>query len=105
MKVQIPYGKSFLDIKVPEDAHVLSPKEVPGIVDVNTYAPAVLSDTEEYKTLKKKLTTDSSVAIVVNDITRPTPTGVIISWLHELLAPIPDPHIKIVIATGSHRSN
>src|SRR6056297_2827349 len=105
MKVQIPYGKSFLDIKVPEDAHVLSPKEVPGIVDVNTYAPAVLSDTEEYKTLKKKLTTDSSVAIVVNDITRPTPTGVIISWLHELLAPIPDPHIKILIATGSHRSN
>lgn len=105
MKIQIPYGKSFLHIKVPEDAHVLSPNPVPGIDDINTYAFAVLSDTEEYKTLIKKINSDSSVAIVVNDITRPTPTGVIISWLQELLAPVPDPRIKIVIATGSHRSN
>lgn len=105
MKVQIPYGKSFLHIKVPKDAHVLSPEIVPGIVDINTYAHTVLSDTKEYKRLRNIINASSSVAIVVNDITRPTPTGVIISWLHELLAPVPDHNIKIVIATGSHRSN
>jgi len=105
MKLHIPYGKSFLHIKVPQNTHVLSPEKVPGIVDINTYAHTVLSDSEEYKTLRKKLNADSSLAIVVNDITRPTPTGMIISWLQELIAPIPDPHIKIVIATGSHRAN
>ncbi|MFW5770898.1 MAG: nickel-dependent lactate racemase [Spirochaetota bacterium] len=105
MKVKLPYGKSFLRIKVPKNSDVLLPVPASAIKDINKYAHTALSATGEYNTIRKMLKPYSSIAIIVNDITRPTPTRDIISWLHELLSGIPDPQVKIVIATGSHRSN
>jgi nickel-dependent lactate racemase len=108
MHVQIPYGSTQLDIEVPESATVLCSRHVPALADERgafltaLRAPIASAPLAERV---KQLRPGSRIAIVISDITRPTPNQRIVSWLLEELTFVPRSQFVILNGTGSHRAN
>jgi nickel-dependent lactate racemase len=46
----------------------------------------------------------AQVAIVISDITRPTPNHLLVPWILETLAFVPREHFVILVGNGSHRA-
>ena len=44
------------------------------------------------------------VALVISDITRPTPNHLLVPWLLEFLHMVPREQFVILVGTGSHRA-
>ncbi len=108
MHVQIPYGSTQLKIEVPESATVLRSYHVPALADERdaflTALRAPIASTSLAERVKQ-LRPGARIAIVISDITRPTPNQRIVSWLLEELAFIPRAQFVILNGTGSHRAN
>ncbi|OPY89936.1 MAG: hypothetical protein A4E73_02741 [Syntrophaceae bacterium PtaU1.Bin231] len=113
-KVEVEYGKDFLEISVPPDCRVLTMKEMPVIADSPAAIRAALARPIQSPTLaeivrrKAKRPEDVTVAITVSDITRPVPykgeNGIMAPLLQELAAAgIGRSNITIVVGTGMHR--
>ena len=105
MKARLPCGTTKIDIEVPAEAHILSPGFTPVIDNADNAAYEILSNTPGIEHIHKVAGPHTRVAIVVNDITRPSPGDKIFWWLYRYMDSIPDHNIKIIIATGSHRPN
>lgn len=108
MHVQIPYGSTQLDIEVPESATVLRSHHVPALADERGAFLTALGApiaSEPLAERVKHLRPGARIAIVISDITRPTPNQRIVSWLLEELAFIPRSQFVILNGTGSHRAN
>ncbi|HEY9077136.1 MAG TPA: nickel-dependent lactate racemase [Anaerolineaceae bacterium] len=101
----LPYGKTHLTFEIPSnlDADLIIPNKVSACPDgleevkralIQPVGSAVLS-----------LNHVHSVVITVNDKTRPVPNHLILPPLLDLLsqAGIPDEHITLMIATGTHQ--
>jgi nickel-dependent lactate racemase len=104
LNISLPYGKKYLDFEIPQgyQADVIAPSDVPGdpnplkVVGQAIWAP--LGPTLE------AFSGARSVAIAINDKTRPVP--------HELLLPpllqemqragIPAKAVRFFVATGTH---
>lgn len=115
MEIKIPYMQSQINLNVPEfcKASVMEP------VDKPTFVPDYLKDagTEDEileaalenpigsGRLEEIITKNSTVAIIVDDITRPTPTKAILKPILDRLKRIGvnKENIDIVFANGSHR--
>lgn len=56
--------------------------------------------------LRDILTPEKTVAVIINDVTRPTPSKYILSFLLQEIetANVPDKNIKIFFALGLHRA-
>ena len=106
MHIQLPYGKSTLPLEVPEKnlIEVVTPREV-----IQTRQPEAMIK----EALMNPLGTDrlwelvgagDTVAIVVDDYTRPCPTQMMLPPLLEELraAGVNDLDILIIVATGTH---
>jgi lactate racemase len=105
MIVNLPYGKSHLPVDVPEWATVLQSKQIPELKNAKAAALEALSNPIGSPPLKELVKSRDKVAIVISDITRPTPNHLIIPWLLEELAAVPLDNITIINGTGSHREN
>jgi len=55
--------------------------------------------------LREMIKADDTVAIVISDITRPTPNHKLVPWLLEEIAHVPRRNIVIINGLGSHRPN
>jgi nickel-dependent lactate racemase len=55
--------------------------------------------------LKERVQPEHRIAIIISDITRPTPNERIVPWLLEELAFVPRSRFVILNGTGSHRAN
>jgi len=111
MEIKIPYGKTGLLVNVPE-------KNLLGVLHPNEYrvkesaeeiikkALAKPEGTERLSDIIKKKKKKDSVAILVDDHTRPCPTDKILPPLLDELnsADVKDENILIIFATGSHRT-
>jgi len=110
MKITIPYGNSFQEF-IPKDFNkitIFEPHETPAVKDEKeTIKKSLLNPIGTQRLSKMIKSKKSTVAIIVNDITRPTPSENFLNALMEELniAGINKENIRIVIATGSHRPN
>jgi nickel-dependent lactate racemase len=113
-KIQVEYGKDFLDILVPPGCETLQMKKMPcltsskqGIADALNH-PIGSPTLPEMIRSKGKPAGDITVCITVSDITRPVPykgeNGILIP-LTEIVegAGVRRENIVIVIGTGMHR--
>jgi len=109
MKLQLAYGKEYLDLELPESSRVsvVKPNSVasgrnPAELVRNALLNPTNSRTLTALALNKKA---ANAVIVVNDITRPTPYQVILppllQELHE--AGIGCENVTLLVALGIHR--
>ncbi|GCE11145.1 nickel-dependent lactate racemase [Tengunoibacter tsumagoiensis] len=105
MLVSIPYGSTTRVISVPEDAVVFHSQPVPPLADERHAFQLALREPIASAALASRVRAQDRVAIVISDITRPTPNERIVPWLLEELAHVPRSQIVILNGTGSHRAN
>ena len=103
--VSLPYGKSHLEVTVPDSAEILHGKVVPKLDYVEEAAVEALRNPINSPPLKDLVQSTHKIAIVISDITRPTPNHLIIPWIINELAAVPPENITIINGTGSHREN
>jgi len=107
LKIEIPYGSGRLTIRIPERnlMGILEPKILPGVSDPRIEIKNALENPLNSKKISEIASSGDKVAIVVDDITRPLPTKILLPpILDELInAGVHKRDIVIIIGTGTHR--
>lgn len=104
-KVKLAYGKTGMAIAVPDDAMVIEPRHLAGLADEKGAVLAALREPTGTPPLRTMATATAKVAIVISDITRPTPNEKLVPWVMEELSHIPRDNFVIINGLGSHRAN
>jgi len=107
MQVELPYGTSSIKVDVPENARVVIPEEMPGIPDERAEIRRTLDNPIGSTSLSNLARGKSDAVIVINDITRPVPSELMLEEMLQDLsqAGIKEDNVTVVIATGNHRPN
>lgn len=103
MQTSLLYGKQHLEVNVPDDAFIIEPNHLPALKDQNQGVRDALRDPIDTPPLKSMAKATDKVAIVISDITRPTPNHILVPLLIEELAHIPHEQFVIINGTGTHR--
>lgn len=104
--VQFPYGDGFIELPLPEEATVLMPEFMPGVADELTAVRQAMQRPVASDRLVNLAKGKNSVAIVINDITRPSPTEIMLTAILEELAAagIDRQSVTVLVATGNHEA-
>ncbi len=107
MIVALPYGRASVQVTLPDTATVAYPHEAAGVPDVAAEIRRAMSEPIGCPPLCEIARGKAGAAVVINDVTRPAPSGVMLSLIAEELAAagIGDDSIQVVVATGNHRAN
>ncbi|GFN24296.1 hypothetical protein TAMC210_26140 [Thermanaeromonas sp. C210] len=106
MDVHIAYGKGKMLLKIPSsNVTVIEPIDVPGVPDEEEALKTALEHPIGTPALRNIVKKGESVAIVISDKTRPTPSHKIVPVIIEILKQIPCGEIIIINGTGTHRAN
>ena len=107
MRVTLAYGRTGLDIELPDDAPltIIEPSPVAGLPDERAALVQALRAPNGTPPLGRIIRPSSTVAIVFSDLTRPMPNDrVLPPLLEELaLAGVPDRAVTLINALGTHR--
>lgn len=108
-KIEIPFGRNYLNIAVPPGCvpHVLRKEPMPILPDPERAVEQALLDPVACPSIKVLAKNNPSVCIVICDITRPVPNGLVLPRLVEVLldSGVALEKITILVATGLHRPN
>ena len=104
MEVEIPYGTQMRGVRVPDSAQVARSKPVAPLQDARAAFNAALLAPIESPPLKDLVRPTDRVALVISDITRPTPNHLLVPWLLESLDMVPREQFVILVGNGSHRA-
>ncbi len=106
MEVNLPYGSEIVKVKVPKESkvEVLNPKSVGVLPDPKEAVIQAISSSVDLD-FDYLLKDSKKISVIIDDVTRKTPTKVILPLLLEKLREhrISKDQINIVIALGSHR--
>lgn len=106
MRVELKYGKTGLQVELPEDATVIWPREVPGLPDEAQALRDALAAPIGVPPLAQQLKPSDAVAIVFSDITRPMPSDRVLPvLLQEIERVVPRDQILLINGTGTHQAN
>jgi len=109
MHVCLEYGRSGLEVELPDDRVIrtLAYKNAAPLEDPAASLAAVLQEPNGTPSLAELARGRSSACIVICDITRPVPNALILQTLLETLeqAGLKRDQILILVATGLHRPN
>ena len=107
MLVNLAYGRTGLEVKLPDDiTTVIEPTYVPGLPDQEgAIRNALRNPLGGGPSLRRLVKPGQSVAISVCDVTRPMPSRTLLPVLLRELAHVPNDQVTIMIATGTHRPN
>jgi lactate racemase len=105
MKVALAYGRGRLLVDVPAQAVVITPEELPGLPDERAAFDAAVRVPIGAAPLRGLAKPTDTVAIVIADITRPSPSERLAPWIMAELGHVPREQFVIVNGTGSHRAN
>lgn len=105
MRVSLAYGRGHLEIDLPDHAVVITPEELPGLPDERAAFSAAVREPIAAEPLRAIVPASATVAIVIADITRPSPSERLAPWIMEELGHISRDQFVIIIGTGSHRAN
>lgn len=104
-KVQLAYGKGNISIKVPDKAVVVEPQHIDSLADEKAAVLNALRHPIGTLPLKEMVKSSDRVAIVISDITRPTPNHKLVPWLIEEMSHVPKENFVVINGLGSHRHN
>lgn len=107
MKIKLAYGKTGLEISLPDDASVtvVEPRYVDGLPDQAGAVRDALRQPIGSPPLQALADPSDKVGIVFSDITRPTPNHIMLPALLKELDHVPDDQIVLFNSTGTHRLN
>jgi lactate racemase len=105
MNVSLAYGRGRLRLAIPDDAVVITPIELPGLSDERAAFDAAVQAPIGRPPLRELAKPTDTVAIVIADITRPSPSERLVPWIMAELAHVPRENFVIINGTGSHRAN
>jgi nickel-dependent lactate racemase len=105
MKLTLPYGKTGLEVELPDGADVYLPTPMPALQEPMEAVCRSLSQPIGSPPLRDLLRADRTVAIVVSDITRPVPNRVILPPVLQTIAEagVPNRNVAVIVGTGMHR--
>ncbi len=105
--MNIDYGEHGLTFEIPDDANVtiLEPTYQSALSNISQSLREALKNPIGAPPLGTTVKASDYVAIVFSDFTRPVPNRVIIPAILESLSHVPDSHIILFNATGTHRGN
>jgi lactate racemase len=103
MKTNLLYGQNGLEIEVSEDAFIVEPNHLPGLENDIEALKEALKNPIGTVPLKEMVKETDKVAIVISDITRPTPNHKMVPVLIEELNHVPIENFVIINGTGTHR--
>ncbi|MFT9846301.1 nickel-dependent lactate racemase [Aneurinibacillus sp. REN35] len=103
MKTTLLYGKEGLSIEAPEQSVILEPKNLPGLADEEGAVRKALRNPIGLPPLREMVKGSDKVAIVISDITRPTPNHKLVPWILQELSHVPKENFVIINGTGTHR--
>ena len=106
VKLNLAYGKGGLDLSLPDDLNVdvIQPQHVEAPADQTDAVRDALRNPIGSRPLRDLVRSSDAVAIVCNDVTRPTPYRTILPVLWDELSHVRDSDIVLLIATGTHRA-
>ncbi len=108
-EVSIPYGMSQLKWEMPVDGNhwLLSSRDLPSVPNLAEAVRHALEQPIGAPRIRDAVQVGDRVAIVINDITRPAPSGIIVREIAKDLAVagVEDSQVVILVATGTHRPN
>lgn len=109
MQIQLRYGKDGLVVEVPDEnlAHLLRLNHLPILEDASAATRQALAEPIGTQPLAELARNRRDACIVVSDLTRPVPNGLLLPPILEALesAGLPPERITVLIATGLHRGN
>lgn len=105
MQVSLAYGRGRTSLEVPEHAVVIAPEHLAGLPDERAAFIEAVRSPIGAPPLRTLANASSTVAIVIADITRPSPSERLVPWILEELGHIPRNQFVIINGTGSHRAN
>lgn len=107
MKIKLPYGTEGLDIHLRDDLNItlVESKHISAFKDQTASVRDALRQPIASRPLRDSVKSSEKVVIVFNDITRPTPYHIILPVLLDELDHVPDHHITLLNANGTHRIN
>lgn len=104
-KVKLAYGRTGLEINIADDAVVIEPSHLEGLADEKQAVLTALRDPIGTPPLRSMVSASDKVAIVISDLTRPTPNHKLVPWILEELGHVPQENFVIINGLGSHRAN
>ena len=106
MRVRLAYGKTGLDVELPDDAVVVAPEHRDAAPDQLGALRAALRDPVAGPPLRSLVRPGRTVAISACDGTRPQPRHLMIpAVLDELDGIVRPEDVTVLVATGTHRGN
>jgi lactate racemase len=109
MKVELNYGRGTLPLELPDGVEVTVVRKppMPVLADARAAVEAALARPVDAAALADEARGKRSACILVCDITRPVPNGLLLRPLvRDLLAAgIPPERVVVLVATGLHRPN
>jgi nickel-dependent lactate racemase len=110
MKITLDYGKTGLDVTLPDDRLIAPPlaiKQAEPLSDPEAALEAALKNPTGTRPLAELARGKKTACIVVCDITRPVPNKLILPPLVKTIeaSGVPRSGITILVATGLHRPN
>ncbi len=105
MEIKLAYGRTGLNVRIPEPADVLTPKFIPGLRDARAAIREALRDPIGSAPLAELVKPGDRVVIVHTDITRATPNDLVLPVLLDELekAGIAPKNITLLNGLGTHR--
>jgi lactate racemase len=102
--IRFPYGEEFVDLDLPGEPDVLMPELIPGVPDELEAIRGAMAHPAGTERLARLAAGKSGAAIVINDITRPSPTALMLTAIMEELtvAGISRGNVTVIVANGNH---
>src|SRR5262249_3698009 len=104
-RVHLAYGRTGLEVGIPDDAVVIEPRQLEGLTDERAAVVAAMRRPIGAPPLREAVKASARVAIVISDLTRPTPNHKLVPWILAELEHVPRENFLIINGVGSHRPN
>ncbi|MGP6157228.1 MAG: nickel-dependent lactate racemase [Vulcanimicrobiaceae bacterium] len=104
MNVRVAYGRTRLQLDLPNDTTVIEPADPPALPDERAAFEHAVREPVAALPLREVVGASDRVVIVTSDVTRATPNERLIPWILDELAHVPAEQITVMIGTGSHRT-
>lgn len=103
MKANILYGKSSVELDLPDHTVRIEPTDQPALNQPERVIQEALASPIGTPPLSTMVKSNQTVAIVISDITRPTPNHILVPLIMNCLKHVPTENFVIINGTGTHR--